>query len=257
MYNPMQHRGPHGHFGPGQVTAGRGSSPPAGGHLNQIDEHLSLMKDQYNHLETLRSNLSNEQAEAERTFRLALSGEQREFTEARADHLIDFKTDLEKALATAEAAGAGRPDHGLFSEDYKDRFKKMADTIDSGVVEGSERLLGGNVGNTEMVTFRNGEESFAHQALATLGRVAQWLEGKAPMPTTARALRIIEELQLNPSLESEVIAVMDRITNEQFGSNNYPTPFDISNIGNDTQAEVWLGMVILMGSSWNGIKWLT
>jgi len=50
----------------------------------------------------------------------------------------------------------------------------------------------------------------------------------------------------------ELLSRFDR----PFGSDGFPTPFEISRLGRDPGATSWLGKDVLLNSAWEGVKWL-
>jgi hypothetical protein len=50
----------------------------------------------------------------------------------------------------------------------------------------------------------------------------------------------------------ELLARFDR----PFGSDGFPTPFEVSRLGRAEGAKSWLGKTVLLNSSWEGVKWL-
>lgn len=52
------------------------------------------------------------------------------------------------------------------------------------------------------------------------------------------------------------VALLERAEKAGFGSPEYPTPFEFSQVGRTPGARSWLGRDVMLGSNWEGVKWL-
>ncbi|MGI5153605.1 phage minor capsid protein [Microbispora sp. CA-102843] len=50
--------------------------------------------------------------------------------------------------------------------------------------------------------------------------------------------------------------ILRRAREEPFGSERYPTPYEMSQVGRTDGATSWLGKAYMLGSDWQGVKWL-
>ncbi len=51
-------------------------------------------------------------------------------------------------------------------------------------------------------------------------------------------------------------AILGRMQTAEFGSPDYPTPYEISQVGRTDGADTWLGRDTMLGSYWTGVRWL-
>lgn len=50
--------------------------------------------------------------------------------------------------------------------------------------------------------------------------------------------------------------ILDRAENNDFGSDDYPTAYEISQCGRVAGADKWVGKTAMLGSSWRGVRWM-
>jgi hypothetical protein len=70
------------------------------------------------------------------------------------------------------------------------------------------------------------------------------------------ANRLMEHIDsAPPEVQKQARELLKRF-DRPFGSEGFPTPFEISRLGRDPGAASWLGKDVLLNSAWEGVKWL-
>ncbi|GAB3472368.1 phage minor capsid protein [Actinophytocola sediminis] len=92
------------------------------------------------------------------------------------------------------------------------------------------------------------------------GQGFDWATEDTVQEILKRLTREVDKLEVaaDPDLAQIAAArdVLDRAARVPFGSDGYPSAYEISQLGRAPGAEDWIGRRTMLGSLWNGVKWL-
>lgn len=60
----------------------------------------------------------------------------------------------------------------------------------------------------------------------------------------------------DPQVRAQADEVLRRAASEPFGSDGYPSAHEISQLGRGEGAKAWFGRDVMLGSDWEGVRWL-